>query len=171
VTQERIKWLGPGETMKNLPPHLQHASYSRRALRRVRDGTPTEKRGGAPNGLKRLLTDEPSLTVTSASPTEFVHPRENRLLTLRECARIQSFPDWYEFEGSWSAIATQIGNAIPPLFMSLLATHINRLATWQPKPDSRGRWLGIEATKSSGKSPKLAKMLAELDRKTYCYVR
>ncbi|MBC6422120.1 MAG: DNA cytosine methyltransferase [Hormoscilla sp. SP5CHS1] len=107
LTQQRINLLAPGATMKDLPKHLQHASFNRRATRRVMDGTLTEKRGGAPNGLKRLLAKEPSLTITSASPREFVHPIENRLLTLRECARLQSFPDWYEFQGSWSSIATQ----------------------------------------------------------------
>jgi DNA (cytosine-5)-methyltransferase 1 len=135
------------------------------------DGMPTEKRGGAPNGLKRLLSDQPSLTITSASPNEFIHPWQNRLLTLRECARIQSFPDWYEFQGSWSEIASQIGNAIPPLFMNLLASHIKKIATWQRRPNSQGRWLGIDATKSSGKSPKLAKMLAQLEEITNSYAR
>jgi DNA (cytosine-5)-methyltransferase 1 len=171
ITQERINRLIPGGTMKDLPSHLQHESYQKRALRRVRDGMPTEKRGGAPNGLKRLLSDRPSLTITSASPNEFVHPWQNRLLTLRECARIQSFPDWYEFQGSWSSIASQIGNAIPPLFMNLLASHIKKIATWQPQPNSYGRWLGINATKSSGKSPKLLKMLTEIEKITKSYAR
>ncbi|WP_354635333.1 DNA cytosine methyltransferase [Planktothricoides raciborskii] len=171
ITQERINLLIPGGTMKDLPSHLQHASYQKRALRRVMDGMPTEKRGGAPNGLKRLLSDQPSLTITSASPNEFIHPWQNRLLTLRECARIQSFPDWYEFQGSWSEIASQIGNAIPPLFMNLLASHIKKIATWQRRPNSQGRWLGIDATKSSGKSPKLAKMLTQLEKITNSYAR
>lgn len=167
--QQRIEHLTPGATMKDLPENLQHASFTRRALRRVMDGTPTEKRGGAPSGLKRLIASQPSLTITSASPTEFIHPFENRPLTLRECARIQSFPDWYEFAGSWGAIATQIGNAIPPLFMQVLGTHIKRLATWQQVDNSRGRWLGIEATKSNGMSPALIKMMAGLTEKTYSY--
>ncbi|NEP42367.1 MAG: DNA cytosine methyltransferase, partial [Okeania sp. SIO2H7] len=171
IAQKRINLLTPGGTMKDLPPHLQHPSYQKRAFRRVMDGTPTQKRGGAPNGLKRLLGDEPSLTITSASPKEFVHPIESRLLTLRECARIQSFPDWYQFAGSWSSIATQIGNAIPPLFMNLLASHINHKATWQRRLNSQGRWLGIDATKSSGKSPKLAKMLVQLEKIASAYAR
>lgn len=110
VTRERIRLLVEGATMKALPEHLQHPSFTKRAFRRVMDGTPTEKRGGAPSGLKRLVRSSPSLTITSAAPNEFIHPIEDRLLTLRECARIQSFPDWYEFHGTWSSIATQIGN-------------------------------------------------------------
>lgn len=167
--QQRIHLLAQGETMKDLPEALQHPSFPRRSLRRVMDGTPTEKRGGAPSGLKRLIAAQPALTITSASSTEFIHPTEHRPLTLRECARIQSFPDWYEFCGSWNAIATQIGNAIPPLFMQLLATHIQHLATWQPGENAKGRWLGIDATKSNGMSPVLMKMLTELKEKTSTY--
>lgn len=169
AAEKRIQLLKPGQTMKNLPEDLQHPSFARRSYRRVMDGTPTEKRGGAPSGLKRLYAFEPSLTITSASPAEFIHPLENRPLTLRECARIQSFPDWYEFHGSWNSVATQIGNAIPPLFMELLANHIQSRATWKPVHNSKGRWLGIEATKSNGMSPALMKMLTDLEEKTYAY--
>jgi DNA (cytosine-5)-methyltransferase 1 len=166
---QRIHLLKPGSTMKDLPVRLQHPSFVRRSFRRVMDGTPTEKRGGAPSGIKRLIATQPSLTITSASSTEFIHPIEDRPLTLRECARIQSFPDWYEFSGSSSAIATQIGNAIPPLFMCVLATHIQHMATWHRIEHSRGRWLGIDATKSNGASPALAKMLMGLEEMTYQY--
>lgn len=169
--QQRIDLLRPGETMRDLPESLQHPSFTRRSFRRVMDGTPTEKRGGAPSGIKRLVAAQPSLTITSASPTEFIHPTENRPLTLRECARIQSFPDWYEFSGSYSSIATQIGNAIPPIFMQLLAAHIQEVATWQRVENPKGRWLGIDATKSNGMSPALMKTLAGLQEKTYTYVR
>lgn len=171
VIQQRIRLLSQGGTMKNLPEDLQHPSFTRRAFRRVMDGTPTEKRGGAPSGLKRLVATKPSLTITSASPTEFVHPLEDRLLTLRECARIQSFPDSFEFFGSWSSIATQIGNAIPPLFMTHLVSHISSMASWRPKANVRGRWLGIDATKASAMSPVLASMLAQLEERTYAYAR
>lgn len=170
TTAHRIRHLKQGRTMKDLPEELQHASFTRRAYRRVMDGTPTEKRGGAPSGLKRLVGSDPSLTITSASPSEFVHPTEDRLMTLRECARIQSFPDEFTFSGSWSSVATQIGNAIPPAFMKLLAEHIARMATWKAKEPSTGRWFGIEATKSSGVSPALARMLSELQEKTDAYV-
>jgi DNA (cytosine-5)-methyltransferase 1 len=170
AVQQRINLLKQGETMKHLPENLQHPSFAKRSYRRVMDGTPTEKRGGAPSGLKRLIAHDPSLTITSGSPTEFVHPIENRSLTLRECARIQSLPDWYEFKGSWSSIATQIGNAIPPMFMELLARHIQNAATWRRVDNQKGRWLGIDATKSSGMSPALIKMLRDLEEQTRSYV-
>jgi DNA (cytosine-5)-methyltransferase 1 len=169
LIQQRIALLAEGETMKDLPRNLQHPSFTRRAFRRVMDGTPTAKRGGAPSGLKRLVATAPSLTITSAAPTEFIHPQDDRLLTLRECARIQSFPDWYQFRGSGTSIARQIGNAIPPLFLRLLAEHISGNASWAPQPDSPGRWLGMEATKAEGMSPALSRMLAALERRTYAY--
>jgi len=169
TAQQRINLLKQGETMKHLPEKLQHASFARRSYRRVMDGTPTEKRGGAPSGLKRLIADDPSLTITSGSSSEFLHPIENRPLTLRECARLQSFPDWFEFQGSWTSIATQIGNAIPPIFMEILVRHIQSLATWRRSESSQGRWLGIDATRSSGKSPILMRVLTELEKKTYTY--
>lgn len=171
VTRERIRLLVEGATMKALPEHLQHPSFTKRAFRRVMDGTPTEKRGGAPSGLKRLVRSSPSLTITSAAPNEFIHPIEDQLLTLRECARIQSFPDWYEFYGTWSSIATQIGNAIPPLLMCELATHIKKLAHWHSTPSTTGRWLGIDATRSTGLSPTLTRMLSELEKRTNVYAR
>ncbi len=79
--------------MKDLPQELWHPSFARRANRRVADGTPTEKRGGSPSGLKRLIADQPSKAITTGATSEFVHPTEDRNLTIRECARIQSFPD------------------------------------------------------------------------------
>lgn len=166
---QRITALAPGQTMKALPAHLQHPSFQRRAYRRVMDGTPTERRGGAPSGLKRLVPNQPSLTITSASPTEFVHPHADRFLTLRECARLQSFPDWFEFTGSWSSVATQIGNAIPPYFMEQLARSISEQAHWQRSRRIQGRWLGIDASKSTGMSPALSHMLAQLEERTLSY--
>lgn len=121
---ERVLGLQPGQTMKDLPEHLQHESFRRRAFRRVMDGTPVERRGGPPSGLKRFFADEPSLTITSAATREFVHPTENRLLTLRECARLQTFPDSFVFVGGAASRIKQIGNAIPPLLSRTVAEHI-----------------------------------------------
>jgi DNA (cytosine-5)-methyltransferase 1 len=110
--------------MKDLPQDLQHASFRRRANRRVSDGIPTEKRGGAPAGYKRLHGELNALTITSAAPHEFIHPIYNRTLTLRECARLQSFPDDFNFNGKANSIAKQIGNAIPPLVAKIIAESI-----------------------------------------------
>lgn len=157
VQLERVRNLRPGQTMKDLPAHLQHESFRRRAFRRVMDGTPVEKRGGAPSGLKRLIADEPSLTITSAATREFVHPTEDRLLTLRECARLQTFPDWFEFAGSAASRIQQIGNAIPPLLARTIAERIARKYGFDAQYNGNGRpSLRFCLTRSEGMSPALA---------------
>ena len=65
---------------------------------------------------RRLSMDEPSLTLTCApaqKQTERCHPLETRPLTVREYARIQTFPDNWKFMGSMSDKYKQIGNAVP----------------------------------------------------------
>lgn len=72
--------------------------------------------GGKTGMARRLSWDEPSLTLTCApaqKQTERCHPSETRPLTIREYARIQSFPDTWEFKGSIGAQYKQIGNAVP----------------------------------------------------------
>ena len=71
IQLERITNLKPGQSMKDLPESLHHESFRRRANRRIMDGTPTEKRGGAPSGIKRLIFDEPSLTITRVSNLKY----------------------------------------------------------------------------------------------------
>lgn len=73
--------------------------------------------GGGKTGMARRLSwDEPSLTLTcnpAQKQTERCHPSETRPLTIREYARIQSFPDEWDFLGSVAAQYRQIGNAVP----------------------------------------------------------
>lgn len=73
--------------------------------------------GGGKTGMARRLSwDEPSLTLTCSpaqKQTERCHPEETRPLNVREYARIQTFPDGWEFVGSTAAKYKQIGNAVP----------------------------------------------------------
>lgn len=85
-------------------------------------------------GLKKrsvtlLDRHEPAPTVTTI-PDDFVHYEEPRVMTVRECARLQTFPDWFEFKGPYTTGGmqralqapryTQVGNAVPPLFARIL---------------------------------------------------
>jgi site-specific DNA-cytosine methylase len=72
--------------------------------------------GGKRGVLRRLSMNEPSLTLLCSptqKQTERCHPIETRPLTIREYARIQTFPDDYKFVGSISSQYKQIGNAVP----------------------------------------------------------
>ena len=72
--------------------------------------------GGKTGMARRLSWDEPSLTLTcnpAQKQTERCHPLETRPLTVREYARIQSFPDTWDFHGSVAVQYKQIGNAVP----------------------------------------------------------
>lgn len=73
--------------------------------------------GGGKTGVARRLSwNEPSLTLTCApaqKQTERCHPEETRPLTIREYARIQTFPDRWKFCGANSSQYKQIGNAVP----------------------------------------------------------
>ncbi|MEB3230755.1 MAG: DNA cytosine methyltransferase [Leptolyngbyaceae bacterium] len=155
LQKERIKALKPGQTMKDLPEYLQHESFRRRANRRVMDGIPSEKRGGAPSGLKRLLFDEPCLTITGAAIREFIHPAEERPLTIREAARIQTFPDDFIFKGNASQKIQQIGNAIPPMIARIFAEYIKERYGFQEQFKSHGILLGYCLTKANAMSPAL----------------
>lgn len=156
INLERISLLKPGQTMKDLPEHLQHESFKKRANRRVADGMPSEKRGGAPSGLKRLKLDEPCLTITSAAIREFIHPNEHRPLTIRECARIQTFPDHFSFLGNNQQVIQQIGNAIPPKLAKTFALHIGSLGMDKVlKSDIKSGLQGFSLTKAQAMSPAL----------------
>lgn len=155
IQSQRISMLRPGQTMKDLPEHLQHESFKKRANRRVANGIPTEKRGGAPSGLKRLIGNEPCLTITGAATRELIHPKEDRPLTVRESARIQTFPDNFIFTGSSSQKIQQIGNAIPPMLARIFAEHIRNNYGFSNTNFSEGRMLGYVLTKAEGMSPAL----------------
>ena len=86
---------------------------------------------GYKNTYGRLYADQPCTTITSNMSTpsglRCIHYEQNRALTPREGARIQSFPDWFHFNGNRKQIKTQIGNAVPPLLAIRLATELERI--------------------------------------------
>jgi DNA (cytosine-5)-methyltransferase 1 len=158
VDLERAKALKPGQTMRDLPTELWHDSYRRRAFRRVMDGTPTERRGGAPAGIRRLVSDEPSKAITGGALSEFLHPSEDRNLTLRESARLQTFPDDFTLRGTCAEQAQLIGNAVPPLLATIIARVLAAdLRAVTPRAD-KGKLLSFVPTLSNGMSPILERV-------------
>ena len=101
-----LKLVPPGGCWRSLPEDIAK-SYM---------GKSYTSDGGRTGMARRLSWDEPSLTLTcspSQKQTERCHPEETRPLTVREYARIQTFPDDWTFCGSLNAKYRQIGNAVP----------------------------------------------------------
>ena len=118
--KEILSKVPPGGYWKDLPENLQKEFMLKSFYL-----------GGGKTGVARKLSwDEPSLTLTCApaqKQTERCHPDEVRPLTTREYARIQTFPDTWEFLGSTSSIYKQIGNAVPVNLSFAVARSIVRV--------------------------------------------
>jgi DNA (cytosine-5)-methyltransferase 1 len=85
---------------------------------------------------KRLDENGLSRTITAHIAKDgywYIHPRQNRTLTVREAARLQTFPDWYRFAGPPSAAFRQIGNAVPPVLGERLGKAV-RSSLANPEP-------------------------------------
>ena len=73
---------------------------------------------------KRLIADQPSITVGNYRKSMLIHPWEDRGLSVREAARLQSFPDSYTFFGSIGFQQQQVGNAVPPYLAKVVFQEI-----------------------------------------------
>lgn len=130
-TLERFALLRQGESLKTLFERYTGEERERLQQERILPQKMFIKRN------YRLCPEKPSPTVTSHCLDEFVHPTYNRALTVRECARLQSFPDSYDFVGGPYIVPhidrtvqdkyEQIGDAVPPLLAYAWGQQINRL--------------------------------------------
>lgn len=95
-----------------------------------------EKPSGTADVMGRLWWDKPSLTIRTEffkpEKGRYLHPVLDRPITHREAARLQSFPDRFEFEGTKIEIARQIGNAVPPKMAEAIAHHVHSLIKASP---------------------------------------
>ena len=101
-----LSQVPPGSNWRALPEDIARESMGRAFY----------AKGGRSGWWRRLSMDLPSPTIVaipSHASTSLCHPTETRALTLRECARIQEFPDHWEFEGTPQEQFTQVGNAVP----------------------------------------------------------
>lgn len=130
-TLERFSLLKQGESLKNLFDRYVGAEREELQKRHVLPKKMFIKRN------YRLKSNEASPTVTSHCLDEFVHPIYNRALTVRECARLQSFPDSYDFCGGPYLVPhinrtvqdkyEQIGDAVPPLLAYAWGVTISKI--------------------------------------------
>ncbi|MGL6065478.1 MAG: DNA (cytosine-5-)-methyltransferase [Cetobacterium sp.] len=108
-----------GDNWKVLPDSIINKSER---LKKIKES------GGRTTLYSRLRGDKPSYTMNTyfnrPGNGAHIHPKKNRVITAREAARFQSFPDAYRFMGGKGAILNQIGNAIPPLLVHSLIEKI-----------------------------------------------
>jgi DNA (cytosine-5)-methyltransferase 1 len=114
----------PGEACK-LPNHVGR-KHSQRIVDRYRSLVFGER--DPKTRINKLHPKRPSYTIIVGSDKGggkgHVHPFTPREVTPRESARIQTFPDWWQFHGAGRHVIRQVGNAVPPLFAAQLAEHV-----------------------------------------------
>ena len=110
---KRFESIGKGKNFQSLPDELK-TTYSKPER--------TQK-----TIYLRLDPQKPSGTVVNVRKSMWIHPEKNRAITLREAARLQSFPDRFEFRGSKDSQYQQVGNAVPPLLAKAIAEHVYKI--------------------------------------------
>lgn len=122
-SEKRLKYLRllkSGQNWRYLPENLKEEAM----------GGAYKSGGGKVGFYRRLSWDKPSPTVTTSpqqKATDMCHPVELRPLTVRECARIQTFPDDWIFCGSLTSKYKQIGNAVPVGLAQAIGTYLYSL--------------------------------------------
>jgi DNA (cytosine-5)-methyltransferase 1 len=112
-----LKLLKAGQNWRNLPEELKPEAM----------GGAYNSGGGKVGFYRRLSWDKPSPTITTSphqKATDMCHPVELRSLSVRESARIQTFPDDWIFYGSVSSKYKQIGNAVPVLLAKEIGDYL-----------------------------------------------
>ncbi len=97
-----------------------------------------KKKSGGTDLFGRLWWEKPSVTIRTEffkpEKGRYLHPEQHRPITHREAARLQSFPDRFDFSGSKAEIARQIGNAVPPLMAFAIAEEVYRCLENRTRP-------------------------------------
>ena len=123
---------GPEDALNHVP--LKHGEINIRRYQLIPEGgrlpeqdlPPELYRKNFGNTFKRLHRNKPSLTMVPGHNAFPIHPWLDRSLTVREAARIQTFPDDYEFVGPRDKQCMQVGNAVPPVLAKAWAEQIKK---------------------------------------------
>ena len=116
---ERYRHIPQGGNWRDIPDELMQ-NYA--------------DKGRCHSGIyKRLIGNQPSVVISNYRKSMLIHPYQNRGLSVREAARLQSFPDDFFFEGPISHIQQQIGNAVPPLLAKAVFEQVIKLSNRQNK--------------------------------------
>jgi len=107
---ERFMAIKQGDNFHSLPPELKTTYF---------DTERTQK-----TIYLRLKYGEPSGTVVNARKSMWIHPVKHRALSIREAARLQTFPDSFVFCGTKDSQYQQVGNAVPPMLAKAIAEHL-----------------------------------------------
>lgn len=126
---ERIRAIPAGGNHSDLPERLQLGCHKRLRDRGRRSAT-------GPYGRIRLTGPAPTMTTrcTTVSCGRFIHPTEDRGISLREAALLQSFPPDYRFVGTHESVERQIGNAVPVRLAEALGLAVRRVI-WDNERD------------------------------------
>ena len=113
---ERMKHVPEGGNWKDVPSELWD----------------TQRDNRHSSAYKRLSSNEPSITIDTGHMNYF-HPLYHRIPTVRESARLQSFPDNFVFLGNQGAQFRQVGNAVPPLLAKALGEAVKKMISGEGK--------------------------------------
>lgn len=166
LDEEVVKHVPPGGNWRDLP-----ADFPSARVRQIRESA-ARGEGSRSTYYGRLAWERPAYTIstylTRPGNGAFIHPVMPRLLTVREAARLQSFPDEVRFHGTLRQRAMQIGNAVPPL----LAYHLGRSIPAGPAVDLFAgagglglglSWAGHDVIASVDNNPDACRTLAAHD--------
>lgn len=135
VVAERIRAVPVGGNRFDLPEHLQLACHGRL---KTKNGAVNRSATGS---YGRVRANEPAPTMTTRCTTPacgaFIHPTEDRGLSLREAATLQTFPADYRWHGGYDSVERQIGNAVPVWMAQALGEAVSRLLDAQDSMRSR----------------------------------
>ncbi|MBU3032669.1 DNA cytosine methyltransferase [Tritonibacter mobilis] len=118
INVERMAHIPPGGSWRDIPFDLLPAG-----MKRAKRSDHTKRYGRMTwNGLSCTV-----LTKCDVHWGAYIHPEQDRAISVREAARLQAFPDWFEFSGSRTDQYVQVGNAVPPLLGRAIGKTIRQL--------------------------------------------